>query len=296
MKKFCCFGSLNLDYVYHLPHFVMPGETLGCTARDCNAGGKGLNQSCALAHAGADVYHAGNIGADGVFLLQTLDRHGVKTDFVRTVDTPTGHAIIQVDANGENCIILFGGANQTADAAQMDEVLSHFGKGDMLVLQNEINDISLLIQKAHDIGMQVVLNPSPFDDKILSLPLNLVDIFFVNEVEGAALTGMTPDEPEKMLAALSEKFPQAEIILTLGSKGACAVKDGVSCYQLAFAVKAVDTTAAGDTFTGYYLTMRAGGESMKRALLVAAKASSVAVTRKGAADSIPTMAEMQELI
>ncbi len=292
MIKFCCFGSLNLDYVYHMPHFVRPGETLSSDRRDVNAGGKGLNQSIALSHAGANVYHAGNIGAEGDFLLQTLNRHGVHTDFVRSVDTPTGHAVIQVDQNGENCIILFGGANQMADAAQMHAVLSAFDAGDILVLQNEINDIDKLIALAKEKGMKVALNPSPIAENIFALDLSAVDYLFVNETEGAALSGEDGEDPNAMLFAMKEKYPNTEVILTLGSKGACAVVEGFRYFSSASLSKVVDTTAAGDTFTGYYLTARSEGMPVEAALRLANKASGITVSRKGAADSIPYRSEV----
>lgn len=237
MKKFCCFGSLNLDYVYHLPHFVRSGETLGCTKRDVNAGGKGLNQSCALSHAGAKVYHAGNIGAEGEFLKQTLARHGVHTEYIRTVNKPTGHAVIQVDENGENCIILFGGANQCADEEQMREVLAQFCAGDVLVLQNEINDVGKLMELAKERGMKIAFNPSPIDENIFSLPLALADYLFVNETEGAALSGCKMNDVQEMLSVLGKKYPKTEVVLTLGSKGAAAMVDGMAVFFLCDRIK-----------------------------------------------------------
>ena len=292
MKKICCFGSANIDYVYHMPHFVKPGETLDCMQRDQNAGGKGANQSCAFAHAGAHVYFAGNIGADGLFLKENLNRHKVDTSLLRTVDVPTGHAIIQVEQSGENCIILFGGANRMADEAQMDAVLSAFDAGDILVLQNEINGIDLLMAKAKAKGMSVALNPSPIAENILSLPLQTVDYLFVNETEGEALSGVSREEADELMDALMKLYPNTEIILTLGAKGAmCGSKEGVFTSA---AVKStvVDTTAAGDTFTGYYLTLRAEGASIQQAMDTANLAASVTVSRKGASDSIPWRGEL----
>lgn len=292
-RKFCCFGSLNIDFVYHLPHFVRPGETLGCTSRDRNAGGKGLNQSCALAHAGAEIYHAGNIGADGAFLSETLACHGVHTDFLRCVDVPTGHAVIQVDAAGENCIILFGGANQCADESQIDAVLSHFTEGDVLVLQNEVNDVGLLMEKAHARGVAIAFNPSPMDEKIISLPLHLADYLFVNETEGAALSGCDMADADGILSVLTQRYPRTEVVLTLGGKGAMAGAGGAVYQEPAVSSQVVDTTTAGDTFTGYYLVARSEGMSVEAALQLANRAASVTVSRKGAAASIPWRAEMR---
>ncbi len=291
-RRFCCFGSLNLDYVYTMPHFVRPGETLDCLKREVGAGGKGLNQSCALAHAGAKVFHAGCVGKDGALLLQTLMRHGADVSHVLTVDAPTGHAIIQVDGDGENCIILCGGANRAVTEAQIDRVLSDFAPGDILVLQNEINGVARLMEKGKERGLQIAFNPSPFDGSILSLPLLTVDYLFVNEIEGAALTGLSPDEEEQIILQLAKRFPDAEVILTLGGKGAVCACGGKTYRQEAVKVKAVDTTAAGDTFTGYYLTARAEGMDIPGALRLAAAAAAVTVSRKGAADAIPYRAEV----
>lgn len=292
MIRFCCFGSLNIDYVYHLPHFVRPGETLGCTKLDKNAGGKGLNQSCALAHAGVLVYHAGNIGSEGQFLKDTLHCHGVHTDHIRTVDYPNGHAIIQVEQSGENCILLFGGANQMADEAQMEAVLSHFNAGDVLVLQNEINDIGTLIKKAHAKGMKIAFNPSPMDENIQKLPLEKVSFLFVNETEGAEISACAQDEPEKILKKLGEMFPNTEVILTLGSKGAMVCANQQCYFEPARKVNAVDTTAAGDTFTGYYLAARSEKMEIQASLQLSNAASAITVSRKGAADSIPMRNEV----
>ena len=169
--KILNFGSLNLDLVYQIPHFVRAGETLSTTSFTRNVGGKGLNQSVALAKAGAEVYHAGLIGEDGGMLKDFLDANGVDTRFVRTIDSPSGHAVIQVEPAGNNCIFLYGGANQCVTDDFIQEVISAFGEGDFLVLQNEINAIDRIIDAAAARGMQVVLNPSPIADNLKSLPL-----------------------------------------------------------------------------------------------------------------------------
>ncbi len=291
-RRFCCFGSLNLDYVYAMPHFVRPGETLDCLRREVGAGGKGLNQSCALAHAGASVFHAGCVGKDGALLLETLKRHGADVSHVLTVDEPTGHAVIQVDQSGENCIILCGGANRAITEVQMDSALSSFSSGDILVLQNEINGVARLMEKGKERDLRIAFNPSPFDGSILSLPLSTVDYLFVNEIEGAALTGFSPQQEDQIIARLSESFPSSEVILTLGGKGAVCACGGKVYRQAAVKTQTVDTTAAGDTFTGFYLTARAEGLDIPGALRLAAAAASITVSRKGAADAIPYRAEV----
>ena len=193
------FGSLNIDYVYGVDHFVRAGETISSNGLQLFCGGKGLNQSVAFARSGADTYHAGAVGKDGGMLLDMLKSAGANTDFVRVrEDAASGHAIIQVSKSGENCILLHGGANQTMDDAFVDEALSHFGARDLLMLQNEINNLDYIIRAAKARGMFVVLNPSPFDEKILALDLSLLDAIIVNETEGIGLSGKT--EPDESLA------------------------------------------------------------------------------------------------
>lgn len=288
--KILNFGSLNLDLVYQIPHFVRAGETLSTTSFTRNVGGKGLNQSVALAKAGAEVYHAGLIGADGGMLKDFLDANGVDTRFVRTVDSASGHAVIQVEPAGNNCIFLYGGANQCVTDAFIDEVVSAFSAGDFLVLQNEINSIDRIIDAAAARGMQVVLNPSPVADNLKSLPLEKIGWFILNEVEGGELSGET--EPEKILDRLTALYPHAQIVLTLGGDGSVYAGRGRRVRQQAFRVQAVDTTAAGDTFTGFFFAAVAAGVDPEDALLRASKASAISVTRPGAAASIPTLDEV----
>lgn len=284
------FGSLNVDLVYQMEHIIRGGETFTADRLDKFPGGKGLNQSVALAKAGACVYHAGNIGPDGELLMATLRTSGVNTDLVRLLDMPSGHAVIQVDRNGENSIILFSGANRAVDETQIDAVLSHFEAGDYLILQNEINELDTIIHKAHEKGMQIVLNPSPMDHRIAELPLEKVSIFMLNEIEGNAITGH--EEPEDILDGLKSRFPHARVVLTLGSKGSIYMEGDQRIRQGIYPVKAVDTTAAGDTFTGFFISALLRGMTPAQALDVAARASSIAVSREGAAPSIPSWEEV----
>ncbi len=292
--KILNFGSLNLDYVYSVDHFVAEGETLASTVLKIFSGGKGLNQSVALARAGAQTYHAGCIGTEGGMLTDMLQDAGVDTTFVKTVDSPTGHAIIQVDPNGRNCILLFGGANQCNDPAYVDEVLSHFAAGDWLVLQNEISSIGYLIERAKAKGMTVVLNPSPFSPALIEAGLGKVDYILLNETEGKQLTGF--DAPADILNAIRASYPALKVVLTLGKDG-CIYDDGNQ--RLAhgiFAVKAVDTTAAGDTFTGFFIGALSKDLSPADAIRQASAASAIAVSRPGAAPSVPTAAEVTEFL
>ena len=288
--KILNFGSLNLDLVYQMPHFVRAGETLSSTGFSRNVGGKGLNQSVALAKAGAEIYHAGLVGEDGEMLRAFLADNGVDTRFVRTIDQPSGHAVIQVVPEGNNCIFLYGGANQCVTEAFIQEVLENFGPGDFLVLQNEINKIDAIIHAAHARGMQVVLNPSPIADNLKALPLEKISWFILNEIEGAELSGET--EADRILDKLTALYPHAKIVLTLGGDGSVYAGDGERVRQKAYRVQAVDTTAAGDTFTGFFFAAVADGVPAAEALRRASKASSISVTRPGAAASIPALNEV----
>lgn len=290
--KILNFGSLNIDYVYEVDEFVKKGETISSKLLRVFAGGKGLNQSIALSRAGANVYHAGVVGDDGVFLINLLKESGVNTSFVDiSHSVRTGNAIIQNDRFGDNCIILYGGANQSITRQKINEVLDFFDKGDWLVLQNEINEMDYLIRKAYARGMNIVLNPSPLNEKIRALPLQFIHCFILNEGEGKALL---EGSGEKMGLAeeLYKKFSHAEIVLTLGENGSVYVGEEGKVQQKAYKVEVVDTTAAGDTFTGYYLAERLRGASVQEALDLASKASAYAVSKRGAAPSIPKRSEL----
>ncbi len=293
-----CFGSLNIDYTYRVDHFVRKGETLSSDSLQVFSGGKGLNQSIALAKAGASTYIAGAVGKDGGFLLDMLRSAGVDTSNVEVLpDIRTGNAIIQNDKEGDNCILLYGGANQAITREQIDEVLSKFQEGEFLILQNEINELPYLVEKAHERGMRIVLNPSPMDEKIFALPLELIDYFLLNETEAAELLKhdghSETDDMDALADALAKRFPKASIVLTIGSDGAIFTNGTKKFRQPSFPVKAVDTTAAGDTFSGYFIARILEGSSEEQAMEMAARAASIAVTRRGAAPSIPERKEVE---
>lgn len=293
--KILNFGSLNIDNVYSVSHFVRAGETLASTSLNHYPGGKGLNQSVAFAKAGAKVFHAGLIGTDGKMLSDLLENSGVNVSFVRTLQNEvTGHAVIQVSADGENCILLHGGANQMVDDAFVNEVLSHFDKGDAIILQNEINNLDYIIKSAKKRGLVTVLNPSPFNEVITALDLSLIDYLIINETEGKELSGKT--ESEAIISTLQARYPALKIVLTLGKNGAIYVSGDERCFQPIIEAPVVDTTAAGDTFTGFFFTTLFEGAAPEKALLLATAASSIAVSRAGAAVSIPTRAEVEAKI
>ncbi|MCX7776388.1 MAG: ribokinase [Spirochaetaceae bacterium] len=295
------FGSLNIDHVYRVDRFVQPGETKAVKAYEVFAGGKGLNQSIALARAGLRVAHAGKVGPEGDFLIKVLKQAGVETASIGRSPLPTGHAIIQVDDEGHNCILIHGGANRDITEAFIQRVLEVFDKGDILVLQNEIAMPQRILELAHAKGMTLVLNPSPFEPSIAAWPLALVDIFVLNETEAAGLArGLALLDAERAqdareaARALAARFSHALVVVTLGAEGALAIRDGSEYLQPAFKVNALDTTAAGDTFLGYLVAGIAEGCSIPDALKLAAQAAAICVTRKGASSSIPRRDELEQ--
>ena len=287
-------GSMNLDLVYSVDHIVQPGETEASFALDTFLGGKGLNQSMALAKAGVEVYQGGMIGEDGQVFLDACKQYGVKADYIRTVPGKSGHAVIQRDKNAQNCILLYGGANQMLTEEYVDSVLSGFGKDDILLLQNEVNQMPYIVDKAYEKGMQIALNPSPFNEKLDEVDMKKISIFLLNEEEGNQVTGLT--DPDEINAEMLGRFPNAKIVLTLGKDGAVYADASQKHFQPIFKVKAVDTTAAGDTFTGYFLAGLLDGMPVPEILKMSAKASSIAVTRAGAVPSIPYRNEVMEAL
>ena len=283
-------GSLNLDYVYNLDHIVQPGETEASYELNVHLGGKGMNQSVALAKAGVAVYHGGMIGEDGQPFLDACKEFGVHAEYIRQIDTKSGHAIIQIDKNAQNSILLYGGANQQLTSEHIDTVLADFGAEDILLLQNEVNMLPYIVNRAYEKGMTIALNPSPFNEKLHAVDMGKISIFLLNEVEGFQITGLK--NPDDIIAKLLEMYPQSKIVLTLGQDGAVYADQEQKHFQPVFKVNAVDTTAAGDTFTGYFLAGLCEGLPIPEVLKMSAKASSIAVSRAGAVPSIPFREEV----
>lgn len=289
--KILNFGSLNLDYTYQVSHIVLQGETITSSSLAIHPGGKGLNQSIALARAGAAVSHAGQIGEDGAMLKKICAQNGVDTTFIETVPTRSGNAIIQVDEHGQNSIILFPGANRAIEKSMVDKVLGNFGTGDFLLVQNEISSLPYIMEKAWEKGLKIIMNPSPMDDRIKECDLTKVSMFILNEVEGAQMTGK--EEVSDILDTMRHFFPDAEIVLTLGSEGSVYCSRDVLLRQEIFPAEVRDTTGAGDTFTGFFIAEYLESHDPKKALETASQAASIAVSREGAAGSVPTMEEVK---
>lgn len=280
------FGSINIDLVFAVPHITAPGETLLSTSLTRGLGGKGANTSVALARAGADVRHFGAIGPDGEDMLARLEAFGVDCSQVQRLPTETGQAIIQVAEDGENAITLLRGANWDMPAEIIPAVLAEADAGDWLVLQNETAHVVEAARRADEAGVQVAYAAAPFEAKAVAEVLPFADLIALNRVEA--------DQMEKALGSNVEELGIAMAIVTDGSKGATLYRAGHEpLFVPARKVeKVVDTTAAGDTFLGFFLGRLSRGEPAERAMDVATAASAIGVTRPGAAGSIPDIEEV----
>lgn len=288
------FGSLNIDHVYAVDHFCRAGETIHTKSYTQNAGGKGLNQSIAVSRSGQKVHHAGLLGPEGTRLAELLSGSGVDLRYLKHTDVPQGHAVIQVQPDGQNCIFLYGGSNQAVTPQEIDGVLMQLNAGDYLLLQNEIANLTYLLHAAARRGLRVVLNASPISDELLNADLSGVDWLVVNEIECAAMAGC--GDAQAGYETLKQRYPSLGILLTLGSEGSVSWKDGTEVRQCAYPVKAVDTTGAGDTFMGYFVGCLAQGMERQTAMQYASMASAISVTRPGAAASIPLMDEVRAAV
>lgn len=277
-------------------HIVEEGETISSRDLKTFFGGKGFNQSLAIARAGVDVYHFGQVGEDGLMVKETLFENGVNVDYVSVCEEDrTGNAIIQKDISGNNCIILYPGANRKLQIERIEEAISKFDNNDFIVLQNEVNYLPEIVDFAKAKGMIIFFNPSPLDEKVFEVPLDLIDYFILNEIEAMGLLGENYKDniPGSEIAKrLIKKFPNSKFVLTLGKKGSIYIDKNTELFQDIYEVETLDTTAAGDTFTGYFIAGINNKQPIKEVMNNAAIASAIAVTRLGASPSIPKMEEV----
>lgn len=292
--KILNFGSCNIDYVYNVSEFVKAGETIAALSTSEHPGGKGLNQAVAAARAGGNVFFAGNIGVDGIFLKELLENSGVNTKYLKINKARTGNAIIQIDENGENCIIVSAGANALLNEAYIKSVTADFARGDICMLQNETPCTDFIIKQAKACGMTVIWNPSPMNEKITDSAIGMCDYIIANKTEGKALTGK--EEPDDILKALFKKYPHTKTVLTLGKNGSIYSDGTDTVKQPSFKADPVDTTGAGDTFTGYFTAMISKGKTAAEALKTASAAAAIATEKQGAASSIPPIANVMDRI
>jgi ribokinase len=283
--KILNFGSINKDLVYNVEDFVKPGETISSRDYGLYLGGKGLNQSVAISKSGSEVYHAGCINKSDHSIISDLKKWGVNTDYINKIDEATGHAIIQINQDGENSIIIHGGANNCVEKDQIDKVLSNFNEGDYILLQNEINSVNEIIEKAHKKGLRIFFNPAPYSSAVNNYSIEKVNTLIYNETEGQRLSGKKDDN--QIIKTLSNKYPNTRQILTLGERGSIYSFDKNTIKVKAESVKTIDSTAAGDTYIGYYISSLSKKISVEQSMKIASQAASIATTIVGGANSIP---------
>ena len=269
---------------------VKPGETLSSLDLVTGLGGKGANQSVAIARAGVSVAHVGRVFKGDTWAVALLASTGVDTDNIALIEGASGHAIIQVDDQGENAIVLHGGANQSFSIADIESALNRNQQARYLLMQNETNLLAETFELAQAKGIKIVLNPAPMTDNIKDLPLAKLDTLIVNRGEAEALCGAADiDQMTQQMAALA---PQTRVVVTLGGDGAMLLANGEVTHINSPSVDVVDTTGAGDTFVGYFLAGVAEGMNDHDALQRACLAGSIAVTRQGAITAIPDRSEV----
>lgn len=294
MAKILNFGSLNIDKIYGLDHIVKEGETISASSYDEGMGGKGLNQSIALKRAGADPIHAGFVGEDdGDILLDYMAENEI--DFlVKKVSDKSGHAIIQVDKNAKNSIIVEAGANKNIDKSYIDQVLAEFDEGDYLLLQNEISNLQYIVDMASKKKMKIFLNPSPVDETIKTIDFNKIDSLILNETEAYELSGC--ENSDEIIDYFRKNYKDLNLLLTLGKDGGIYSSKDTEIKFSSFKTHAIDTTGAGDTFLGYFLASISKGADLEKSLNIASLAADLACSKSGAANSIPSLKEVEEYI
>ena len=284
------FGSINADLFYSVPHLPAPGETLAATGYSTGLGGKGANQSAAVALAGSNVIHIGAIGRDGLWTVQHLRQFGVDTAHVTMRDTPTGHALITVDPQGENAIVLFPGANMEQSLSQVESALSAASIGDMLMLQNETPLAREAAEIAKSRGLDVIYSAAPFSATAVQEVLPFADMLVMNAVEAEQLS--------KSFGTALEDIDVPHLLITKGGDGATwhDLQDGDEIHVPAFPVETVDTTGAGDCFVGYLAAGLDQGLDKRQAMRRAGAAAAIQITRPGTADAIPTSDEVDAFL
>lgn len=278
-------GSINIDHVYRVPHLPAPGETLSALDYSQGLGGKGANQSVAAARAGAICHHIGAIGPGSDWVLDELAGYGVDLAHVTVGRVPTGHAIINVDPQAENSIVIYPGANRAMTAEMLAAALAGADAGDSLLLQNETSDQAEAAAMAAAKGLRVIYSAAPFDIASVRAVLPHVTLLVMNEIEA------------EQLRAAEGRLPSLDCIITKGAQGAEWISPTTAPIMLpAFKVTPVDTTGAGDTFIGTLAAALDLGLAPEAAMRRASAASAIQVTRPGAAQAIPTAAEVDAFL
>lgn len=294
-------GSLNLDTIVTIKRIPQPGETISSADKSSAAGGKGANQAIAAVRAGAKVNFIGKVGNDdaGKFMVKSLSDDNVDTSNVSKDDkVGTGSAIILLDENGQNSIVVYGGTNQEVTGEDIASAHAQIKESNFLIAQFETPQAAALeaFKFAKENGVTTILNPAPADS-ILPELLQYTDILVPNETESETLTGIKVTDEQSMLEnfAAFRKMGVKNLVITVGDKGAFYANDTDHAFVPAFKVNAVDTTAAGDTFIGSLSSQLTSDLSnMKTAISFAQRASSITVQGMGAIPSIPTLAQIEE--
>ena len=287
-------GSINVDHFYQVKSFATAGETISSSRYKRGLGGKGANQSIALSLAGAKVRHIGAINYNEVWIINELNQFGIDTQGIHFAEQATGHAIIQVNEHSENCIVLFKGANFCLKAQTVQQELKHVTKTDWLLLQNETSLRAETVAQIRRSGCSIIYNPAPMDIEVVRELADKVDVMVVNETELLALAGI--HDVDQAITHLLSSYPELTLVVTLGVAGSVYVDREQRIVQPAFPVQAVDTTAAGDTFLGYFLAAIDSGQPPQRALLEASAAAAICVTRAGTSAAIPNRNEVLEFM
>ncbi|PCI87623.1 MAG: ribokinase [Hyphomicrobiales bacterium] len=279
-------GSLNLDIVYRVSCLPLAGETVKALNKSIYLGGKGLNQSVAIAMAGGDVKHFGVISSDDEWIISKLLKCGVDCNFIsKTQQADTGQAIIFVAENGDNSIVLLSGANHFLKESELEAALDEFSNSDWLLTQNETNAAEYGIELARNRGLSIAYSAAPFDLQKLLPILPKIDLLSVNEIEY-----------EQLIAAIGDIhcLPKNQaLLITKGASGAEYIKDDARINVDAYAANAVDTTGAGDTFLGYFLAMLDVGKEIEDCMKFASIAAGLQVMKQGASNSIPSIEQVK---
>lgn len=281
-------GSINIDMVYQVPHLPAPGETLAAKVYSQGLGGKGANMSVAAARAAARVRHIGAVGIDGRWTVERLLEYGVDTTHIAELSEATGHAIINVDDAGENAIVLWAGANAQIGVDQIGRALAEADTGDTLMIQNETSGQLYTAKMAKNLGLTVVYAAAPFDANAVMSLLSYIDLLVLNEVEAQQLEAAIGKSPEQLQID--------NVVVTLGGDGCRWYANSANLVTDFPAIKVdpIDTTGAGDTFTGYVVAGLDRGMPMEQAIKLATQAGALMVTRLGTADVIPDLKEIQD--
>ncbi len=284
-----CFGSINIDHVYTLPHLPAPGETLAARGYRSALGGKGANQSVAAARAGAKVRHIGAVGSDGAAALAGLEVAGVDCRGVQQLEGPTGHAVIMVEPEGENSIVLCPGANRALSLEAAMAALDGVELDDILLIQNETAHQAEIAEAALGLGMDVVYSAAPFDLDAVQAVMPFVNTLVMNAVEAAQL--------QAALGVAFEDLPVSNVVVTRGAEGASWSSRGMDAIHVpALPVKVVDTTGAGDCFAGALAAALDRGAVPEEAMRFAAAAAALQVSRPGTAAAMPALSEIMALL